>query len=404
MSGAVAAFGLARLQAEPEAALALWPWRAGSHLRLAETALAANDDAGAAAQARRALEQDPLSARGFSLLGRAALVRGDAAGADVMMAAASRRSLRDAPSQAWIFARALQRGDFPEAMTAYDVLMRRRPDLAERFSPPVYAAADGLIEARKALAARLALAPSWRSSFMAAYSRDSAQPPSVHALLSSLRTTAAPPTDPEMQAYIDRLVRDRAYVAAYVAWAEHQPEAARNGAGAGVSDGNFERDDFRLAPFDWTLTTGDGASAQRVALPDGDGFGLQAAVSGGLARRKIAEQMMVLARGEHRLGGRARRESGDPDGRLVWTVRCEGEARALLAEIEAPDGALGAWASFDAAVVVPEGCTAQRLRLEARPGTSLAPASVLFDDIHVSRPAAGAAPGDRVVGRDTGTM
>lgn len=400
----MAAFGLARLQAEPDAALALWPWRAGSHLRLAETALAVNDDAGAAAQARRALEYDPLSARGFSLLGRAALARGDAARADVMMAAASRRSLRDAPSQAWIFARALERGDFPAAMAAYDVLMRRRPDLAERFSPPVHAAADGLVEARGALAARLALAPSWRSSFMAAYSRDSAQPAAVHALLSSLRTTAAPPTDPEIRAYIDRLVRDRAYVAAYVAWAEHQPEAAGSGAGAGVSDGGFERDGLRLAPFGWTLTTGDGASAQRAALPGGDGFGLQAAVSGGLARRTIAEQMMVLPRGEHRLGGRARLESGDPDGRLVWTVRCEGDVRVLLAEVEAPDGALGAWASLDAAVVVPEGCPAQRLRLEARPGTSLAPASVLFDDIHVSRPAAGAAPGDRVAGRDTGTM
>lgn len=394
LTGATAAFGLARLQTSSEASMAFWPWRAAPHLRLGGTALAANDGSGAAAQARQALEHAPLSARGFSLLGRAAIIQGDAARADALMAAASRRSLRDAPSQTWIFARALERGDFPAAMTAYDVLMRRRPDLAEHLSPPVFAAADGLDEARSALAKRLALDPVWRSSFLAAYSRASARPGAIHALLSTLRTTEAPPTDAETRVYIDRLLRDRAYVAAYVAWAGHQPGAAGDsGAGAGVSDGGFELDGQLLAPFGWTLMTGDGASAQRVALPDRDGFGLQASVSGGLARRTIAEQMMILPRGEYRLGGRAWLESGDPDGRLVWTVQCEGAPRRILASVEAPKGAPSAWTPFETTVVVPDDCPAQRLRLEARPGASLAPVSVVFDDIDIARPAAGAGPG-----------
>ena len=384
LSGAVAAFGVSRLQTAPAASLAGWPWRAAPHLDRGEAALEAKNEAAAAAHARQALEYAPLSAKAVSLLGRTAIVQGDTARADGLMAAASRRSLRDAPSQTWIFARALERGDFPAALSAYDVLMRRRPDLAEPLSPPVFAAADGLDEARAALAARLALAPGWRSSFMAAYGRASARPAAVHALLSSLRATDAPPTDAEMRAYLDRLLRDRAYVAAYVAWAEHQPDAA-SGAGGGVSDGGFEIDGPRLAPFGWTLGIGDGASAQRVPSPDSEGFGLQAAVSGGLARRRIAEQMMILPRGGYRLSGRAWNESGDPDGRLVWTVQCEGGAGRLLASVEAPNGPVGRWTPFEAAVVVPQDCPAQRLRLEARPGSSLAPVFVVFDDIDITR-------------------
>ena len=391
LTGAVGAFGLSRLQTTPETALALWPWRAGPHLHLGQAALATKDEAGALSQARQALEHDPLSVRAYSMLGQAAVVRGDTARADALMAAAARRSLRDAPSQTWIFARALERGDFPASLAAYDVLMRRRPDLAERLSPPVFAAADGLGEARAALAARLALNPGWRPSFLAAYSRASAQPAAIHALLSRLRTTAAPPTDAEMRVYLDRLLRDRAYVAAYVAWAGHQPGAAAE-AGAGVSDASFEQEGLLLAPFGWTLTTGDGASAQRAPLPDSDGFGLQATVSGGLARRTIAEQMMVLPRGEYRLSGRVWLEGGDPDGRLVWTVQCEGGPRLLLASVEAPKGAAGAWTSFEAAVVVPGDCPAQRLRLEARPGASLAQVSMVFDDIDLVRSGGGARP------------
>lgn len=392
LGAAAGAFGLSRLQTEPETALAFWPWRAAPHLKLGEAALASQDEAGARAQAEQALEQAPLSARAYSLAGQAALVRGDAARADALMAAAARRSLRDAPSQTWIFARALERGDFPAALSAYDVLMRRRPDLAERLSPPVFAAADALEEARAALAARLALAPSWRSSFLAAYSRASTRPAAVHALLAALRTTGAPPSDAEMRAYIDRLLRDRAYVAAYVAWAGHHPEAAA-AAGAGVADGGFEQEGVLLAPFGWTLTTGDGGSAQRLPLPDGPGFGLQATVSGGLARRTIAEQMLVLPRGEYRLIGRAWLEGGDPDGRLVWTVRCEGGDARLLATLAAPAGAAGAWTRFETAVEVPGDCAAQRLRLEARPGVSLAQASMILDDIDLVRSRGGAQTG-----------
>lgn len=390
--GAAGAFGLSRLQTEPEKALALWPWRAGPHLNLSEAALKAQDESGTLDQAKRALEQAPLSARAYSIVGQAAAASGDGAHADALMAAAARRALRDAPSQTWIFARALERSDFPEALSAYDALMRRRPDLAERLSPPVFAAADALEEARAVLARRLALAPTWRSSFLAAYSRASTRPAAIHALLAALRTTAAPPTDPEMRVYIDRLLRDGSYVAAYVAWAGHHPTAAA-AAGAGVSDGGFEQEGILLAPFGWNLTNGDGASAQRLPLPDGTGFGLQATVSGGLARRTIAEQMLVLPKGQYRLIGRAWLEDGNPDGRLVWTVRCQGGDARHLATLAVLAGTTGNWTRFETSVEVPGDCAAQRLRLEARPGVSLAQASMILDDIDLVRVRGGAHTG-----------
>src|SRR5690606_32837603 len=92
----------------------------------------------AAAEARRTLRTEPLSARAFSRLGQVAALKGDEAEADLMMAAAARRSLRDAPSQSWILARALERGDDRTAFAAFDVLMRRRSDLFAAFAPAVF--------------------------------------------------------------------------------------------------------------------------------------------------------------------------------------------------------------------------------------------------------------------------
>lgn len=390
LAGATTAFGLSRLDPRPERSLALWPHRAEPHLHLGQAALAGNDLATAVLQGRQALERDPLSARAFSLLGQTALRQGDVPGTDALMSAASRRSLRDAPSQAWIFARGLERGDFAGGLSAYDVLMRRRPDLGGALSPLVFAAADRQPKARAALAQRLALAPSWRPAFLAGYSRATTEPAAVHAVLVSLRTTAHPPTGPEMRVYLDRLLRDRSYVAAYVAWAQHQPKAAGL-AGVGVQDGGFESDPG-LAPFGWQLSTADGASAERAALPSGVGFGLRAAVSGGLARRTIAEQMIVLPTGDHELRGRAWLENGDADGRLIWTVQCEGAPRRVLATVEPVVRSRERWTAFKSTVVVPADCPAQRLRLETRPGSSLAPVSIVFDDLEIRRQVRRAGP------------
>ena len=379
VAGIIGAFGFSRLDAGAGESTTFWPWRAGPHIAIADAALAANAGTIATIEARTSLKYAPLSARAFSILGRGAIARGDLAEADALMAATSRRSLRDAPSQVWIFARALEKGRFDAALTAYDVLMRRRPDLSEQLSPAVFAAIDESVEARETLARRLALHPSWRSPFLAAYSRASDKPATVHALLSELRARGDAPTDAEFKPYIDRLLRDGAYVAAYVAWAEHNH---RLGAEDAITDGGFEADDLP-PPFGWTFTTVDGASAQKSSPGRGEGVVLQAVVSGGLRRRVIAEQLLVLPSDSYRLSGRARVESGDLDGQLIWVVRCEGGTQRMLGSVE-PTTTGDSWSSFEATISVPLGCPAQRLQLEARPGTSSAPLSVAFDNLRMA--------------------
>ena len=389
VGAAAGAFGAARLAEDsPEASLRLWPWRGNPWLQRGDRMLEAQAPETAKAAARAALLQAPLSAKAYALIGRAYMLSGDAAGADAAMAAAARRSLRDAPSQTWIFARALEAGDFQAALEAYDVLMRRRPELAEPLSPPIYSAADQVTAARAALIERLRLAPPWRTAFLTGYSRNSAQPGAVHALLSALRSSDMPPTDAEVRPYLDRLLREKRYVSAYLAWAEHHPALVP--ASGAVVDGGFGAEAPGMAPFAWTLSAGDGAAAQRAGAPDGQGLALQATASGGLARRMVAEQLLVLPSGDYQLTAKTWIETGDPQGRLTWTVRCENGAKTALATLPV-SGATGRWTPIRADLSVPADCPAQRLRLEARPGASLAPVSVYFDDMAVvsQRPVGG---------------
>ena len=377
-----AAFGLGRLWAEddPNRALKAWPWQAEAHLALAADAL--GDAAGLAdaslaeAHARDALEHAPLSVRAVSVLGQAAASKGELQHADALMQTAARRSLRDAPSQTWLFARALDRRDYPAAMRSLDVLLRRRPELNETLFPVLFPLLDAAPGARAALAERLALTPPWRSMLLTSYARSASQPAFAYHLYQSLRDGPAPPTDQEAGAYIDRLVRDRAYVAALVAWQQQRPQTA-----AGLLiDGGFEAED-RLPPFGWQLLAADGGAAEIIRSPSGEGRALQATALGGLQRQRLAEQLLVLAPGSYRLQGRVWREANTPEDALVWTVRCENgpaiEATQTLRE--SGEGTFLISIFFETA----QACPAQRLALETRPGASLSPTTAVYDDLHI---------------------
>lgn len=377
-----AAFGLGRLWAEddPERALRAWPWQVQAHLALAASALSGAGESPkpslAESHGRQALAHAPLSVRAVSVLGQAAVLKGEAQIADAMMQAAARRSLRDAPSQTWLFARALERRDYPAAMRALDVLLRRRPELIETLGPVLFPVLDAAPDARAALAERLALAPTWRSALLASYSRAAAQPGFVYALHQSLRDGPTPPTDQEAGAYINRLVRDRAYVAALVAWQQQRP---RTDAGLMI-DGGFEAENS-LPPFGWRLTAADGGAADIIRSPAGEGRALQATALGGLKRQGLAEQLLVLAPGSYRLQGRLWREGKVSDGALVWTLRCENGPAIKTSQGPRASGEAGS--PFSLTFTTPQGCPAQRLALETRPGASLSPTTVVYDDLKI---------------------
>lgn len=377
-----AAFGLGRLwaQDDPNRALRAWPWQAEAHLNLAADALgsaAGHASASLAeAHARSALEYAPLSVRAVSILGQAAVSKGELQHADALMQTAARRSLRDAPSQTWLFARALDRRDYPAAMRSLDVLLRRRPELNETLFPVLFPLLDAAPGARAALAERLALTPPWRSMLLTSYARSASQPAFAYHLYQFLRDGPAPPTDQEAGAYIDRLVRDRAYVAALVAWQQQRPKTA-----AGLLiDGGFEAED-RLPPFGWQLLAADGGAAEIIRSPSGEGRALQATALGGLQRQRLAEQLLVLAPGSYRLQGRVWREANTPEDALVWTMRCENgpaiEATQTLRR--SGEGTFLFFISFETA----QACPAQRLALETRPGASLSPTTAVYDDLHI---------------------
>nr|WP_313633958.1 hypothetical protein [Brevundimonas naejangsanensis] len=367
LAGTTVALGLARLNAEEPPVLSA---QSGKGERTA-----------AAADARSVLLREPLSARAYSRLGQISVLDGDTGEADLLMQAAARRSLRDGPSQVWIFARALERGDHKAAAQAFDILMRRRPDLFDALAPAAMAALDQNPNARTAMAERLALEPAWRGRFLGAYVQKAATAQHAYDVLQQLRRAPASPSDAEMRSYIDRLLAERAYVAAYVAWAQHH--SLQDATDDGVSDGGFEEEPA-LPPFGWTFKVGDGAAAQRGPATNGAGWVLQASVAGGLSRRTLAQQMMVLSPGVYQLSGRAWTRAGDAESRFVWSIRCVGGAeRASMTEGRSSPGR---WRTFVVDFEIPAtGCDAQTLALQARPGASLAPAEVDYDQLVVAR-------------------
>ena len=101
------------------------------------------------------------------------------------------------------------------------------PDFVTEAAPePLPPLDESDAEARAALAERLALTPPWRPLLLTSYSRSASQPAFAYHLSQFLRDGPAPPTDQEAGAYIDRLVGDRAYVAALVAWQQQRPQTA----------------------------------------------------------------------------------------------------------------------------------------------------------------------------------
>ena len=74
--------------------------------------------------ARRALLSDPLDSRALSLLGFVAERKGDLARAEALMSLAAARSWRNPAPHVWLFAQAIRRGKFEEALVQADGLLR----------------------------------------------------------------------------------------------------------------------------------------------------------------------------------------------------------------------------------------------------------------------------------------
>src|SRR5207247_8093242 len=122
---------------DPDGGLQLAPWEPIALNELAERQLTSTSGETSSVEnlARRALLSDPLDSRALSLLGSVTERNGDLDRAEALMSLSAARSWRNFGPHVWLFAQAIRRGKFEEALAQADGLLRARWQYEETIFP-----------------------------------------------------------------------------------------------------------------------------------------------------------------------------------------------------------------------------------------------------------------------------
>jgi hypothetical protein len=345
---------------DPEGALLIAAWEPVALDELAERQLTNGSGEPSSVEdlARRALLSDPFDSRALSLLGLGAERNGDLARAEALMSLAAARSWRNPAPHVWLFAQAIRRGKFEEALTQADGLLRVYPQYAETIFP-VLTVFGTDPKALAALEGALAANPPWRRSFLVG-GVIGVNDRLMTQLYQSLIHGRQPPTADEMKSYLDRLILVGRFEEAYRDW-----RATRSPAEAPVRylyNGNFEAPLDGL-PFNWVFDSISGAEIQITEAPDrGNSRALRIQFSGARAKLGRVGQLLMLAPGSYDLELAVKSSSLRTERGPVWQISCA-ESRVLLAETKPVTGTTP-WTDLKIRFSVPSsGCNAQWLQL-----------------------------------------
>src|SRR5262249_49363250 len=327
---------------DPEESLLVAPWEPVALDELAERQLANSSGELSSVEdlARRALRSDPLDSRALSLLGFVAERKGDLDRAEALMSLAAARSWRNPAAHVWLFAQAIRRGKFEEALTQADGLLRVYPQVHPYYFEyeetifPVLTVFGTDPRALAALEGALAANPPWRRSFLRAIV-NGANDRLMTQLYQSLIHSRQPPTAEEMKPYLDRLILAGHFEEAYRDW--RATSSLAETAGRYPYNGNFEAPLDGL-PFNWVFDAISGAEIQITEAPDrGNSRALRIQFSGARAKLGRVGQLLMLAPGSYDLGLAVKSSSLRTERGPVWQISCS-ESRVLLAETKAVTG------------------------------------------------------------------
>ena len=353
---AVADFYLA--SGAPQDALS---WRA-SHptalIQLAEGRLIAHDREEAAARALAALAAAPIGGGGYRILGQVAVEQSAPVRAEQMMALAVARDPRDVVARLWLAQQAIKNNDAAAAIAQFDRVMRVAPDAQPKIFP-VLALFAAVPSAVPALADNLAQRPPWRTLWLQHFASAASDPSALKRTFSAIRRRGGLESE-ENAAFIRRLVADRRWDEAFLAWAESLTPAQLAKLTVPFN-GDFELP-AAAPPFDWLIDGGDGVDARVQALVDGRGHALRVELRGRRSSLSV-RQLLRLQPGEYRLQWRSRYDGLDTPRGLRWVIDCAEQPTQHLGASATKAGS-SPWTEESLAFAVPARCPAQWLRLE----------------------------------------
>lgn len=347
--------------------------------RAAEFELAAGRTSNAAALGRDALVRSPFDVRSLRVVGLTEAQAGREDAADEILTLAGNWSLRDDPAHAWLVERRLRRGDYASAFAHADTLVRRREDI----QPQVFRlfTTAGTKDPQRSLpviANLLAARPPWRVAYLGSLDQTPEQMQLAANLAILLETGRAPLDNQELQRLYWTLVGNRHLQALSTV----RRRIGRPPPEVGVTNGGFA-DTAAPEPFQWRLFQKAGIVAEIVPddlRPSNPALRID---YDGYASGIVAEQLTSLAPGNYRFAAETRTESGDPTGRLEWTLTCvTGPAAASMSA--GAKAASNVWTTVSERFRVPGDCTAQWLRLETRAADRRSPTVVWLDQIAIS--------------------
>lgn len=357
---------------DPRLALALYPLNAEALLAQATDALGrAEADAPLGEmegpldeierKVRAAIPLDAGDARIYSLLGEILRRRGQEEAAYAMFDHALVLARTEIHALQWSIQRAVDDGDYRQAVERLDVMFRRWPERIEPLAgalPAVFSSPEGYA----ALLERIGAGPPWRPRLLSVLGGDAAPDLGFAArLLQDLAVSSLPPTPGETARLLAGLFKRKQYDLAYRTFLLTLAPQEKELSGL-VFDGAF-----RQAPsarrFDWAVRRQPGVT---LTLPAGlgdspSGAGLSVEFNGTPVQRVGVEQYLHLPPGGYEIEIKASAVAAELPKALLWSLDCLDPGQPVL-RTDVPAG------SYSDRIVaarfsVPQNCPVQLLTL-----------------------------------------
>ena len=324
----------------------------------AEAAATDLSDAQATLISSAAVAGDPLDARAIRVLAQFVDAAGDQQRAAALYGVSARLSVRESFAVYWLLKQAADANDYRSVAVHADTLLRTNT-VAEREAVAILARVAERPNGLVAVSELLAQSPPWRVNFFNAVTASITDARTPLQLLQNLAKTAHPPTDKEVNPYLDFLVSKGFHELAYYTWLQFMPPEQLSGIGL-LINGDFLRTSTG-SPFDWRFAMGRGAISdvlRRKERPTQNSLYLEL----GPGRVEFSvRQLLLLSPGNYRVSGETMGKLTGKSG-VRWRVGCA-DAQ-VLGESEQFNGIFTTWTPFDFSFVVPaEKCRSQYLLL-----------------------------------------
>lgn len=375
---------------DSDAASRALSWNAREPTALYAQALAelGENPAGARATLARAFAENPAQVR--PLIALAVLAQDDPGQGDAESLVRAAVGLM--PTDPWVRIKAASywaaRGDLTQAMGQWSLALEVDPGARAKLFPIFLKLAEDP-RTLPVFQPLMATPPVWWEPFFGVLAKRALDIQPVRLLFAERRESArAPISEPERQAYVERLKRQGLIAEAYIEWVNGLSRGQRAKLGL-LHDGGFELEPANWG-FDWHLRSGPRALVDRAQTYGTDGAqGLHILFD--RQERPFGEvyQPLFLDPGSYRLTGKVRTDSLDSPGGLKWVLRCVLPGRQDLGESERFLGG-NPWRDFSFDFQVPDSCRLQELRLVSagkRPFEHAITGGAWFDRMAIRRQA-----------------